>query len=45
MPLICLADYAQTRIYGYVVKRTQTRGNGAKICDARYVKDIIPTRG
>ncbi|MFX1446368.1 MAG: L-2-amino-thiazoline-4-carboxylic acid hydrolase [Promethearchaeota archaeon] len=39
MPLVCIADYAMARAYGYGLKRTQTIGNGAPICDFRYVKD------
>ena len=39
MPLVCLADYARSRAYGYGLKCTQTIGNGAKICDFRYIKD------
>lgn len=39
MPLVCLADYAKARAYGYGLKRTQTIGNSAKICDFRYIKN------
>ncbi len=39
MPLVCIADYAKARAYGYGLNRTQTIGNGAKICDFRYVKN------
>ena len=39
MPLVCIADYAKARAYGYGLKRTQTIGNGADICDFRYIKE------
>ena len=39
MPLVCIADYARARAYGYGLTRTQTIGNGADICDFRYIKD------
>lgn len=39
MPLVCIADYAKARCYGYGLKRTQSIGNGADICDFRYIKD------
>ena len=39
MPLVCIADYAMARAYGYGLKRTQSIGNGASICDFRYIKD------
>ncbi|MFX1280796.1 MAG: L-2-amino-thiazoline-4-carboxylic acid hydrolase [Promethearchaeota archaeon] len=38
MPLVCIADFAQARAYGYGLTRTQTIGNGADICDFRYLK-------
>jgi hypothetical protein len=41
MPLVCIADFAQARTYGYGLKRTQTIGNGASFCDFRYIKDGI----
>ena len=39
MPIVCIADYVQAQIYGYGLKRTQTIGNGAPICDFRYIKN------
>ncbi len=39
MPIVCIADFAMARAYGYGLTRTQTIGNGAPICDFRYVKD------
>lgn len=39
MPWVCISDYVKARAYGYGFNRTQTIGNGAKICDFRYVKD------
>jgi len=39
MPIVCIADYAQARSYGYGLTRTQTIGNGADICDFRYLKN------
>ena len=39
MPIVCIADYARAREYGYGLKRTQTIGNGAPLCDFRYIKD------
>lgn len=39
MPIVCIADYAMAREYGYGLKRTQTRAHGAPICDFRYIKD------
>lgn len=44
MPWVCISDYAKARAYGYGLNRTQTIGNGAKICDFRYVKDGITPR-
>jgi hypothetical protein len=39
MPLVCIADFAQAQAYGYGLSRTQTIGNGADICDFRYLKN------
>lgn len=39
MPLVCISDFAMARAYGYGLTRTQTIGNGAPICDLRYIKD------
>ncbi len=44
MPIVCIADYAKARAYGYGLKRTQSIGNGADICDFRYVKNGITPR-
>jgi hypothetical protein len=39
MPILCISDFAQARAYGYGLTRTQTIGNGAPVCDFRYIKD------
>ena len=39
MPIVCIADFAIARQYGYGLTRTQTRAHGAPICDFRYIKD------
>ena len=39
LPIVCIADFAQAQINGYGLYRTQTIGNGASICDFRYLKD------
>ena len=39
MPLVCIVDLAQAQVYGYGLYRTQTIGNGAPLCDFRYVKN------
>jgi len=39
MPLVCIADFALAQTNGYGLKRTQNIGNGAPICDFRYIKD------
>lgn len=39
MPIVCISDYAQAQAYGYGLRRTQTIGNGAPLCDFRYIKD------
>ncbi len=39
MPIVCISDFAQAQAYGYGLKRTQTIGNGAPLCDFRYVKN------
>jgi hypothetical protein len=38
MPIVCIADYAMARAYGYGLARTQTLGNRAPMCDFRYIK-------
>ena len=45
MPLICISDYASARAAGYGLKRTQTLGNGAPICDFRYLREGSTPRG
>ena len=45
IPFICLADFAEARASGYGLKRTQTIGNGAPICDFRFSKDGKTPRG
>lgn len=39
MPIVCIADLAQAQAHGYGLYRTQTIGNGAPLCDFRYVKN------
>jgi len=39
MPIICISDFAKAQTYGYGLKRTQTIGNGAPLCDFRYIKN------
>ena len=39
MPIVCINDFAQAQAYGYGLKRTQTIGNGAPLCDFRYIKN------
>jgi len=39
MPIVCIADFAMARQYGYGLKRTQTRAHGAPMCVFRYIKD------
>ena len=38
MPFICLADFAEATAGGFGFTRTQTLGNGAPICDHRYIQ-------
>ncbi len=38
MPFICLSDFAEAQINGFGFTRTQTLGNGAPMCDHRYIK-------
>ncbi|MFX0139542.1 MAG: L-2-amino-thiazoline-4-carboxylic acid hydrolase, partial [Candidatus Hodarchaeota archaeon] len=45
IPFICLADFAEARASGYGLKRTQTIGNGAPICDFRFSKNGNTPRG
>ena len=39
VPFICLADFATANVYGFGFTRTQTLGNGALICDHRFIKN------
>ena len=39
LPIVCIADFAMVRAYGFGLKRTQTIGNGAPICDFRFIKN------
>lgn len=39
VPFLCLSDFAQANIFGYGFTRTQTIGNGALLCDHRFLKD------
>ena len=45
MPIVCVSDFAQARAYGYGLSRTQTIGNGASLCDFRYIKDGESPKG
>jgi len=38
MPFICLADFAEASAGGFGFTRTQTLGNGAPLCDHRYIQ-------
>lgn len=38
MPFICLADFAEATAGGFGFTRTQTLGNGAPMCDHRYIQ-------
>ena len=40
VPLICLSDFSEASIFGFGFSRTQTLGNGAPLCDHRYIKDF-----
>jgi hypothetical protein len=44
MPIVCISDFAGARAYGYGLKRTQTIGNGAPICDFRFDKNVLTPR-
>jgi len=39
MPIVCVSDFTGAQAYGYGLKRTQTIGNGAAICDFRFNKN------
>ena len=45
MPFICLADFTEATAAGFGFTRTQTLGNGAPICDHRYIKGGSTPRG
>lgn len=45
VPFICLADFATANVYEFGFTRTQTLGNGAPICDHRYLKNGTTTKG
>lgn len=38
VPFLCLGDFAQADVFGFGFTRTQTIGNGAPICDHRFLK-------
>ena len=38
MPFMCLADFTEATAAGFGFIRTQTLGNGAPLCDHRYIK-------
>ncbi len=39
VPFVCLSDFSEANVLGFGFTRTQTLGNGAPICDHRYVKN------
>lgn len=43
-PFICLGDFADGNMSGFGLMRTQTLGNGASLCDHRYVKNATTKR-
>jgi ubiquinone/menaquinone biosynthesis C-methylase UbiE len=43
-PFMCLSDFVQANIYGFGFTRTQTIGNGAPICDHRFLKNSTTPR-
>ncbi len=45
MPIICVSDFAKAQAHGYGFNRTQTIGNGASLCDFRYIKGGKTPRG
>lgn len=45
MPIICSTDYAIPHLYGFGFTRTQTLGNGAPMCDIRYMRNGTTPRG
>lgn len=44
VPFLCLSDFSEANILGFGFSRTQTIGNGAPICDHRYVKNYKTPR-
>lgn len=44
VPIICLSDFSEANIFGFGFSRTQTLGNGASLCDHRYIKDLQTPR-
>jgi len=44
VPFICLADFATANVYEFGFTRTQTLGNGAPICDHRFIKNGTTAR-
>ena len=45
MPIMCLMDYVIPNLYGFGFMRTQTLGNGAPMCDNRYIRNGSTPRG
>lgn len=41
----CIADFSEANMLGFGFTRTQTLGNGADICDHRYVKNYQTPKG
>lgn len=39
VPFICLSDFSEANILGFGFSRTQTIGNGAPLCNHRYIKN------
>jgi len=44
VPLICLSDFAQAQVFGFGFTRTQTIGNGAPLCDHRFLEKCTTPR-
>ena len=44
MPFFCLTDFSEANIFGFGFSRTQVLGNGAPMCDHRYIKNIETPR-
>jgi hypothetical protein len=45
LPYLCICDYATYGTFGVELKRSQTIGNGAPLCDFRFKKNGVPPKG